>query len=75
MRQKLLMRLTVVLCLHPALVLYAENLPSGFVYIKDVIPNIQCEVRYYTDDNFIGQNIDGYIKPRCILSIESTNAL
>ncbi|MFT7461649.1 MAG: D-alanyl-D-alanine dipeptidase, partial [Planctomycetota bacterium] len=51
------------------------NLPSGFVYIKDVIPNIQCEVRYYTDDNFIGQNIDGYIKPRCILSIESTNAL
>jgi zinc D-Ala-D-Ala dipeptidase len=50
-------------------------LPDGFVYVETVIPNIKTELRYFTDDNFIGRPIDGYLKPRCILTKEAAAAL
>lgn len=53
----------------------AGSLPHGFVYVSDVIPDITCESRYCSADNFIGRPIDGYIKPRCILTVEAARAL
>jgi len=52
-----------------------EPLPEGFVYVDKVIPNIVIELRYYTEHNFVGERIDGYLKPRCILTQEATTAL
>jgi len=52
-----------------------EQLPNGFVYVDRVIPDIIVELRYYTDHNFVGERIDGYLKPRCILTKEAANAL
>ena len=51
------------------------NLPDGFVYLKDVIPDVQLEIRYYSNNNFIGKRIDGYSKPVCIITAEAANAL
>lgn len=51
------------------------GLPHGFVYVEDVIPNIRIEIRYSTDNNFVGRPIDGYVKPRCILTKEAALAL
>jgi zinc D-Ala-D-Ala dipeptidase len=53
----------------------AEGLPEGFVYVEDVIPGIQIELRYFTDRNFMGRRVDGYLKPRCILTREATERL
>ncbi|MCH7613192.1 MAG: M15 family metallopeptidase, partial [Candidatus Marinimicrobia bacterium] len=53
----------------------ASSLPEGFVYLNDVIPDIKIELRYYTDDNFVGERIDGYLKPKCILSKRAALAL
>lgn len=53
----------------------AENLPEGFVDIRDVMPDIQMEIRYYTADNFVGQRIDGYNKPKCIITTNAATAL
>lgn len=53
----------------------AGELPKGFVYVDDNIPGIEIEMRYYTDDNFIGKRIDGYMKPRCIATREAAEAL
>jgi len=53
----------------------ASQLPEGFVYIKDIIPDIKIELRYYTEDNFVGDRIDGYLKPKCILSKQAALAL
>lgn len=50
-------------------------LPQGFVYVETVIPNITTELRYSTDNNFIGHPVDGYLKPRCILTKEAADAL
>ncbi|WP_299890593.1 M15 family metallopeptidase [uncultured Lacinutrix sp.] len=51
------------------------QLPDGFVYVKDVIPTIQTELRYCTDDNFVGEVIDGYIENKAILTKEAAVAL
>jgi D-alanyl-D-alanine dipeptidase len=53
----------------------AGQLPEGFVYLKDVVPDITVELRYYTEDNFAGERIDGYLKPACILSRKAALAL
>ena len=50
-------------------------LPKGFVYVNDVIPSIQLEMRYYSNHNFVGSSIDGYLAPRCVFSKEATEVL
>lgn len=50
-------------------------LPKGFVYIERVVPNIQTDIRYFTTNNFVGQRVDGYLAPRCILTIKAAEAL
>jgi len=55
--------------------LQSSELPDGFVYLKDVIPDVQVELRYYTKDNFVGAKIDGYLQAKCILSKRAANVL
>ncbi len=51
------------------------TLPPGFVYAKEVIPKLRTDLRYYSSNNFIGEPINGYIKPKCILTKEAAEAL
>jgi D-alanyl-D-alanine dipeptidase len=51
------------------------QLPEGFVYVDDVIPNIELDIRYSTDNNFVGEKIDGYVAPLAILTTQAANAL
>lgn len=51
------------------------QLPKGFVYISDSIPSIRVELRYCTDNNFLGSIVEGYEAEMAILSIEATKAL
>ena len=46
--------------------------PSSFVVVNTTIPSALFEIRYYSNNNFIGTKIDGYEKPLCILT-EPTN--
>jgi D-alanyl-D-alanine dipeptidase len=52
-----------------------RSLPEGFVYLDEVIPDAIYEVRYYTDYNFVGRRIDGYLVPRVVLTAEAAEAL
>ncbi len=52
-----------------------QDLPEGFVYVDEHIPNVVVELRYYSKDNFMGRPAKGYRSPRCILTEEATNAL
>ncbi|HEY9161525.1 MAG TPA: M15 family metallopeptidase [Desulfomonilia bacterium] len=61
--------------LIPAVINAAQPLPEGFVYLDDVIPGIRLEMRYYSDNNFTGRRVDGYLKPRCIISKPAALAL
>lgn len=51
------------------------HVPEGFVYVKDVIPSVQQDIRYYGDNNFVGRPVDGYKEPAAILTIEAARAL
>ena len=51
------------------------QLPNGFVYVEDVIPDLEIELRYYSSNNFVGKAIDGYFSNKLILTIESAEAL
>ncbi len=53
----------------------AQKLPSGFVYLKDVVPSVKLELRYAGTHNFIGKPIDGYLASKCIVTDETALAL
>lgn len=45
-----------------------QELPEGFVYVKSVIPDLDVELKYYTNHNFVGDTIDGYRSNKLILT-------
>lgn len=53
--------------------LYA--LPQGFVYLDEVAPGIQQDMRYATSNNFTGQVVPGYQRGRCILTRQAAQQL
>jgi zinc D-Ala-D-Ala dipeptidase len=50
-------------------------LPDGFVYLEQIIPNINLDLRYFSNNNFVGQTVDGYLAPRAIISKKASEAL
>jgi D-alanyl-D-alanine dipeptidase len=50
-------------------------LHKDFVYLKDIMPNLRSDLRYYGSNNFIGHPVDGYNQPKLILTKEAAYAL
>ncbi len=51
------------------------KLPKGFVYATDIIPDLKLDLRYLTNNNFVGKPINGYKNNKCILTFQAANAL
>jgi D-alanyl-D-alanine dipeptidase len=54
---------------------YGQNIPKGFVYLSNIETSIQSELRYISNNNFIGKPIEGYIHKTVILSEPTAFAL
>jgi len=52
-----------------------NKLPDGFVYLHNVDPSIQLDLRYFTSNNFVGAPVDGYKREVCICTVEAAKAL
>jgi D-alanyl-D-alanine dipeptidase len=52
-----------------------EALPEGFVYINDIVEDIEVDLRYAGDNNFLGTPVDGYEAKRCAITLEAAVAL
>lgn len=52
-----------------------ENLENNFSNIKNVIPSIETDIRYFGSHNFTGRPVVGYDAPVAILSTKATLAL
>lgn len=50
-------------------------LPDGFVDLNEAVAGIVIDLRYITDDNFLGRPVDGYLHNRAILSAPAAAAL
>ncbi len=71
----LLLFLWLALAAPVSLAQTTAPLPGGFVYLDRVIPEIVIDLKYYGTHNFVGERIDGYLQPRCILTKEAAAAL
>ncbi|MCW7941154.1 D-alanyl-D-alanine dipeptidase [Streptomyces hygroscopicus] len=49
--------------------------PEDFVALRSVDRTILQEIRYFTPHNFVGERIDGYRQPLCILTRPAAEAL
>ncbi|MGP3691541.1 M15 family metallopeptidase [Streptomyces sp. IBSNAI002] len=52
-----------------------SKLPAEFVPLAAVDPTIRQEIRYTTARNFLGEPVDGYLEPSCILTRPAASAL
>lgn len=48
---------------------------NGFVEIQKEIRSIIVDLRYFSEDNFVGQRVDGYQSNKLYISIEAATAL
>lgn len=48
----------------------AQQLPGGFVYLRDVDPSIIQDMRYATSNNFVGHRLAGYEAGECVVKRE-----
>ena len=53
----------------------SQHKPEDFVYLLDLEPSIKMELRYFSNNNFIGQPIDGYHRSTIIVSKPTALAL
>ncbi|MCL7754746.1 M15 family metallopeptidase [Polaribacter sp. Z022] len=54
---------------------YNQSLPNKFVFLSDVDDTILYELKYFSNHNFIGKKIDGYLTNKVILTNETALAL
>lgn len=69
--KKLFFLFSVIICFTTN----SQKLPKGFVFISDVDATIQTELRYLSNNNFIGKKIDGYYNNCIITTNETAEAL
>ena len=71
--RKIVCSLFVLLCLCA----YGQQASpyNGFVYVKDYVPDVVEDLRYFTTNNFMGEPADGYKANRAILTREAAEAL
>ena len=54
---------------------HAQDVPDNFIYLTEVIPYVEFDLRYYSDENFIGQPIPGYQSNVLIVTLQAAMAL
>lgn len=62
--------LTVLLSAATISAAYAQPLPGGFVYLRDIDPSIIQDIRYATSNNFVGRPLAGYNAGECVVKRE-----
>lgn len=67
---KLILLLSVIYLVSPAVNAYepaTKTKRDEFVDIATVMPTALFDIRYYSANNFVGQPVDGYKAPKCLL--------
>jgi zinc D-Ala-D-Ala dipeptidase len=50
-------------------------MPKDFVYLRDIDPSIEQDMRYASANNFMGVKVEGYDAPECVLVRQAAEAL
>jgi D-alanyl-D-alanine dipeptidase len=68
----------IAFCLAPVAPVAAlgeQAMHAGFVDAAGLVEGLVVDMRYFGQDNFIGARIDGYERPRCLLTRRAAAAL
>jgi zinc D-Ala-D-Ala dipeptidase len=49
--------------------------PPGWVSLSDVDATIEQDIRYFSEHNFLGRQVNGYLEPICVLPRATAEAL
>ena len=52
-----------------------SSMSEQFVVVNDEIPSLVFDIRYYSNDNFLGTKVRGYESAKCILTRPASEAL
>jgi len=52
-----------------------DDARDSFVDVREHIPSVIMDIRYFSPHNFVGERIDGYNAPKCLLTREAAGAL
>ncbi len=74
-RHSLMMTFAAALAVTLSSPAAAQERPNSFVDAATVVPGLMTDMRYAGAHNFVGRPIDGYQKPRCLLTREAAAAL
>ncbi|MBE0539660.1 MAG: M15 family metallopeptidase [Ignavibacterium sp.] len=55
--------------------LFPQDIPEGFVEIREVIPDIIIDLRYSTNHNFLGVPVEGYEADKCYITRAAADSL
>ena len=55
--------------------LLKADIPKEFLYLEEYISHIEIDLKYFTNNNFIGSKINGYKSNKCIITKDAANAL
>ena len=67
MRKFTLIAMTAVAGFGFAQVAVAQALPDDFMYLRDIDPSIQQDIRYAGQNNFVGRPLAGYDAAECVV--------
>jgi len=73
-----LLSITILLALFACfycIIRSSNTIPSGFVYVHDIIPDIQISLRYASEENFLGHVVNGYLANVSIMTKEAAIGL
>jgi D-alanyl-D-alanine dipeptidase len=68
-------KLTFIFFITLSIHLFSQEIPEGFVEIRDVIRDIILDLRYLTDHNFLGVPVDGYNSEKCYITKSAADSL
>ena len=52
-----------------------KEIPNSFVELKKMVPNIEIELRYFGNHNFMGRRVKGYEANKVYISMEAAKSL
>ena len=68
-------KLSLIFFLTFSIHLFSQEIPAGFIEIREVIPDIILDLRYLTNHNFLGVPVDGYISEKCYITKTAADSL
>jgi zinc D-Ala-D-Ala dipeptidase len=68
-------KITLIFFLILSIQLFPQDIPEGFVEIREVIPDVILDLRYLTNHNFLGVPVEGYKGQKCYITRVAADSL